>query len=124
MDINFSQNIPSATDDAAEKARLLSSRKISADGVIDEKQRQKLKKISQDFEGLFVGMMLKSMRETVGKEKLTDGGRGEEIFKSMLDQEYVAAASKTGGFGLAKQIEKELIRQETKRVPHKIDKVE
>ena len=121
MEINLSQNIPGTTDDAAEKAKLLSSRKLSPDGAIDEKHRQKLKKISQDFEGLFVGMMLKSMRETVGKEKLTNGGHGEDIFKSMLDQEYVAAASKSGGFGLAKQIEKELIRQETKRVPHKIE---
>jgi hypothetical protein len=68
MDMNFSQTIPTATDDAAEKAKLLSNRKVSTDGVMDEKQRQKLKKISQDFEGLFVGMMLKSMRETVGKE--------------------------------------------------------
>lgn len=123
MEINLSQNVPTVADTAVEKAQLLKNRKISADGALDEKQRQKLKKISQDFEGLFVGMMLKSMRETLGKDKdkLTSGGHGEEIFRSMLDQEYVAAATKTGGFGLAKQIEKELIRQETKRASRKIE---
>jgi len=68
------------------------------------------KKVAQDFEAMFVGMMLKSMRETVGKDKLTGGGHGEETFRSLLDQEYAAAAVKGGGIGLASTIEKELNR--------------
>jgi peptidoglycan hydrolase FlgJ len=54
--------------------------------------------------------MLKSMRDTVGKDKLTDGGRGEETFRSLLDQEYAQAAVRGGGIGLAPMIEKELTR--------------
>lgn len=59
---------------------------------------------------MFIGMMMKSMRDTVGKEKLTGGGHGEETFRSLLDQEYAAAAVRGGGIGLAKVIEKELTR--------------
>ena len=68
------------------------------------------KKVAQEFEAMFVGMMLKSMRETVGKDKLTGGGHGEETFRSLLDQEYAATASRNGGVGLAKMIEQELTR--------------
>lgn len=123
MDIGVTQNIPPAGDGAAEKARRL-QQQSSATAALDDKQRQKLKKISQDFEGLFVGMMMKSMRETVGKDKLTGGGHGEEVYRSMLDQEYTAAAVKRGGLGLAKQIEKELVRQESRRVPRKVNTIE
>jgi peptidoglycan hydrolase FlgJ len=70
----------------------------------------KAKKVGQEFEAMFVGMMLKSMRDTVGKDKLTDGGRGEETFRSLLDQEYAQAAVRGGGIGLAPMIEKELTR--------------
>ena len=107
-------HIPLAGDDAAEKARLLQLRKSGADGL-SEKQRQQAKKVSQEFEGLFIGMMMKSMRATVGANPINDGGHGEDVYRSMLDQQYVDAAIKRGGFGLAKQIEQEIIRQESKK---------
>jgi peptidoglycan hydrolase FlgJ len=68
------------------------------------------KRVAQEFEAMFLGMMLKSMRETVGKDNLTGGGRAEETYRSLLDQEYAAAAAKNGGIGLAQMIEKELTR--------------
>lgn len=121
MDVGLTQNIPSAGDTAAEKARQLKLQSSGTGAVLDDKQRQKLKKISQDFEGIFVGMMMKSMRGTVGKDTLTGGGHGDDVYLSMLDQEYAAAAVKRGGFGLAKQLEKELVRQESRHMPKKID---
>jgi peptidoglycan hydrolase FlgJ len=68
------------------------------------------KKVAGEFEAMFVGMMMKSMRETVGKDKLTGGGHGEETFRSLLDQEYAQAAARSGSVGLAQMIEKELTR--------------
>ena len=68
------------------------------------------KKVASEFESMFVAMMLKSMRDTVGKDKLTGGGHGEETFRSLLDQEYAATAARSGGIGLAHMIEKELTR--------------
>ncbi len=121
MDITISERITEQADDSVEKAKLLKSRTIKSEGAIDEKERRKLKAISQDFEGLFIGMMLKSMRGTTGEDKLTGGGHGEEVFRSLLDQQYVDIASKSGSFGLAGQIEKELIRQESRKISTKID---
>ena len=121
MDISPPQNMPAAGDDAAEKARNLQRQASTAASGLSEKQRQQAKKVSQDFEGLFIGMMMKSMRDTVGKDKLTGGGHGEEVYRSILDQEYVAAAVKRGGFGLAKHIEKDIIRQESRKIVRTVD---
>lgn len=120
MDATVTQNMPAPGDGAAEKARQL-QRQAAAGAGLSEKQRQQARKVSQDFEGLFVGMMLKSMRETVGKDELTGGGHGEDVYRSMLDQQYVEAAVKRGGFGLAKQIEKEIIRQESRKMVRTVD---
>lgn len=67
------------------------------------------RKVAQEFEAMFIAQMLKAMRETVGKETLTSGGRGEETFRSLLDQEYAAEAARTGGIGLARTIERQLV---------------
>ncbi len=68
------------------------------------------KKVAKDFEALFVGIMIKSMRDTVGKDSMTYGGHGEEVYRSLLDQEYAKAISDNNGLGLAERIEKELLK--------------
>ncbi|MSN25022.1 MAG: flagellar biosynthesis protein FlgJ [Geobacter sp.] len=121
MDITSTATVPDSSDNAAAKARQLQRLNVSGNNL-SEKQRLQAKKISQDFEAMVVGMMLKSMRETVGKDKLTGGGHGEEVYRSMLDQEYAAVSVKRGsGMGLAKMIEKDIIRQESRKVAPKID---
>jgi flagellar protein FlgJ len=74
-----------------------------------EKNNAAAKKVAKEFEAMFVSMMLKSMRETVGKDKLTGGGHGEEIYRSLLDQEYARAVAENGGLGLARTIEAQLL---------------
>jgi flagellar protein FlgJ len=123
MDMKFTTAvIPDVSGNSADKARLL--QKASSDGTVGltEKQRIQAKKVSQDFEALFVGMMMKSMRATVGKDHLTGGGHGEEVYRSMLDQEYAAVSVKQGrGLGIAKIIEKDIIRQEIRQIAPKVD---
>ncbi|ABQ28245.1 rod-binding protein [Geotalea uraniireducens] len=82
-----------------------------------EKEKAAAKKVAREFEVMFVGMMLKSMRETVGKDKLTGGGHGEEVYQSLLDQEYAKGVVDSGGVGLARMIEKQLVRQDKKVEP-------
>jgi flagellar protein FlgJ len=75
----------------------------------DAKTRASAKKVAQEFEAMFTGMMLKSMRSTSGPDKLTGGGRGEEVFQSMIDQEYAITIARQGGLGLAQTMEKQLL---------------
>ncbi|OGU18000.1 MAG: flagellar biosynthesis protein FlgJ [Geobacteraceae bacterium GWC2_53_11] len=116
--------LPDTAGASSDKARSLQRSMVSGGGVT-EKQRLQAKKVSQDFEALFVGMMMKSMRETVGKDTLTGGGHGEEVYRSLLDQEYANASVKRGGgLGLAKVLEKDIIRQESRKVAPKVDRQE
>lgn len=68
-----------------------------------------IKKLSDEFESIFLEIVLKSMRETVDKSKLTDGGNGEQIFQSMLDSEYAKNLSSQRTSGIADSIEKHLL---------------
>lgn len=122
MDITSAKTIPDTSDAAALKARQLQRQTQTQTGGLSEKQRLQAKKVSQDFEAMVVAMMLKSMRETVGKDKLTGGGHGEDVYRSLLDHEYAAVSVKRGGgMGLAKMIEKDIIRQESRKIAPTID---
>jgi len=53
-----------------------------------DKKDQDLRKACKEFESVFVHQLLKSMRRTIDKCDLFHGGQGEEIYESMLDEEY------------------------------------
>src|ERR1035437_7672047 len=97
MDLKIATAVPDISETVADKARQLQRATSNGGAGLTEKQRHQAKKVSQDFEALLVGMMMKSMRSTVGKDKLTGGGHGDEVYRSMLDQEYAAASVKRGG---------------------------
>ena len=64
-----------------------------------------LHRAAQDFEALFIHMMMKA-----GREGLDDGGiiprsDGEKFFTDALDQEFGRLAAQQGGFGIARQLE-------------------
>jgi soluble lytic murein transglycosylase-like protein len=67
-------------------------------------------KAAQDFEAMFIHQMLKSMRNTVPKDEEMSSGR--RIFTEMLDEQIANTASRTGHFGLAQIVYKELAGKE------------
>jgi flagellar protein FlgJ len=122
MDLKITTMTPDALGVSTDKARQLQRAASDRSSGISEKQRLQAKKVSQDFEGLFVGMMMKSMRASIGKDTLTGGGHGEDVYRSMLDQQYADASVKRGGgLGLAKLIEKDIIRQESRKTVRTVD---
>ncbi|MFA5479418.1 MAG: rod-binding protein [Candidatus Muiribacteriota bacterium] len=64
-------------------------------------QKNKLKETCQEFESIFVNEMMKAMRKTINKTGLVDGGQAENIFQSMLDEEYAREISQNGTLGLS-----------------------
>ena len=68
----------------------------------------KLKQATEDFEQIFVNMMLKEMNKGLGKTGFLDGGDYEKAFKDMLVDERAKQMSKSGSFGLAKMMYKQL----------------
>lgn len=71
-------------------------------------QNEQLKKAASAMESLFVKMMYKSMKQTVEKSGLLDGGQAEDIFDDMLGDELSVQFSGQGRFGLAEMIYNEL----------------
>ena len=61
---------------------------------------------AQDFEAIFIHQMFKAMRNTVPKDEEMSTGR--RIFTEMLDEQIANTASRTGSFGLANIIYREL----------------
>lgn len=70
---------------------------------------------AQEFEAVFLAEMFKPMFESVDVDPMFGGGQGEEMFRSMLVQEYGKEIAQTKGIGLADFVKRELIRiqQET-----------
>ncbi|MDP2823750.1 MAG: flagellar assembly peptidoglycan hydrolase FlgJ [Sulfuritalea sp.] len=70
-----------------------------------------LKAAAQQFEALFLQMVLKSMRDATPRDGLFDSEQ-TRMYESLLDQQLVQVlGAKSGGAGLAAMIEKQLLRQ-------------
>ena len=70
-----------------------------------------LKAAAQQFEALFLQMVLKSMRDATPREGLFDSDQSR-MYESLLDQQMAQVlGSKSGGTGLAAMIERQLMRQ-------------
>jgi len=70
-----------------------------------------MKAAAQQFEALFLQMVLKSMRDATPRESLFDSEQ-TRMYESLLDQQLVQVlGAKSGGTGLAAMIEKQLLRQ-------------
>ena len=75
---------------------------LSSKNAIDK--GSDLYKQCQEFEAIFVKMMLKEMKNSVLKTGLIDGGYAEDIFEDMLYDEYAKKMAQTAQFGLAETI--------------------
>ena len=74
------------------------------------KDIKQIKELAGEFESIFTELVLKSMRNSVQKGGLIDGGNGEDIFKGMLDSEYSKAMADQRSSGIADSIEKHLLQ--------------
>lgn len=88
-----------------------SARLKEVGGEIEDASRDaELRKACADFEALFLHKLLKTMRQTVPKSGLIDGGLREEIFTDMLDEKIASAAAHGRGTGLGERIYSDLRR--------------
>lgn len=88
----------------------ISSVRIENKPVIDPRnqEQKKLWDVAVEFEAIFIKQMLDSMKKTVNKEKLIDGGMTEDIFEDMLYEQRSISMAKNGSMGLAKTIYNQL----------------
>ncbi len=66
-------------------------------------------KVAREFEAVFISEMMRPMFEGLEVDPMFGGGRGEEVFKGMLIDEYGKGMARAGGIGLADHIKQQLI---------------
>ena len=101
--------IQSAMQPVTSPDRALRTEGMSLKGKAPASDAQ-LNKIAQDFESVFLNAMLAPMFESTKVNPMFGGGQGEEMFRSLLVDEYAKAFSKNGGIGIAASVKSELIR--------------
>ena len=71
---------------------------------------EKARETAQDFEAMFLSIMLDFMWKGPNTDALFGGGNGEDMFRSVLTQEYGKTMARAGGVGLADTIYQEIIK--------------
>ncbi|NIA29234.1 MAG: transglycosylase SLT domain-containing protein [Actinobacteria bacterium] len=70
--------------------------------------RERLRKICSNFEAIFVGKLLKSMRQSSGNDSLFGDGLGAQTYQSMFDSKLSEKIAQDGGFGVGRLLFNEL----------------
>jgi peptidoglycan hydrolase FlgJ len=70
----------------------------------------KARETAESFEAHFLATFVESMFSGIKADGPFGGGQGETVFRSMLNQEYGAAISRSGGVGIADAVFSEILR--------------
>ena len=68
------------------------------------------RKVSEEFESVFLFEVLNSMYSGLDTTGLFGGGPSEQMFRSMLNEEVAKSISRAGGIGISDAIYAEIIR--------------
>ncbi len=98
---------PAAGLSAAATAALAGDPKATA-------RAAKAKNAGEDFEAVFLNSMFQQMFAGVGNDPFS-GGPGAQIWRSFLTEEYAKSFVKTGGIGIAAQVQRELLAHQEVR---------
>lgn len=75
--------------------------------TVDKTDEETLKQVAGQFEALFTGMMLKTMRQASLGEGILDSSQSD-MYRDMADQQLAMDMSKKGGLGLQESIIRQL----------------
>ena len=68
-----------------------------------------VRQTSEQFEAYFIQQMMKTMRESIEKSDLVEGGN-IDMYQDMMDKEISLQMVKRGGMGLADMMERQMVR--------------
>ncbi len=69
-----------------------------------------VRRAAEEFEAVFLSQMLAPMFEGLETDELFGGGAGEDIYRSILVEEYGKSIARAGGIGLSDAIQREILR--------------
>jgi soluble lytic murein transglycosylase-like protein len=83
---------------------------------LEPSQKLKLEKAVREFESVFVGYVLKGMRNTIEKADNTNDGFGSDLLAGMFDMELAKHVSQSSNIGVARMLYKTMTGEE---LPHR-----
>ncbi|MCC6912370.1 MAG: rod-binding protein [Rhodospirillaceae bacterium] len=104
----LSAQVAKKTGHAAPSAAL-PGMKLSA---ADEK---KAREAGKDFEAFFIGQMMEHMMAGIETDPTFGGGPGEDMWRSMLNQEYGKELAKSGKLGIADHVMRGMLLAQEQR---------
>ncbi|MHA1158704.1 MAG: rod-binding protein [Alphaproteobacteria bacterium] len=69
-----------------------------------------VRRAAEEFEAVFIAQMLAPMFEGLETDELFGGGAGEDVYRSILVEEYGKSIARAGGIGLSDVIQREILR--------------
>ena len=69
-----------------------------------------VRRAAEEFEAVFISQMMAPMFEGLKTDELFGGGAGEDIYRSVLVEEYGKSIARAGGIGLSDAIQREILR--------------
>jgi flagellar protein FlgJ len=74
-------------------------------------------KTSKEFESVFISQFMGSMFQGISTDGPTGGGQGEEMFRSLMIDQYSKSIEQRGGFGLAAAVKRQLLKHQEAPAP-------
>jgi Rod binding domain-containing protein len=67
---------------------------------------------AKEYESVFISQFLSSMFSGIPTDGITGGGQGEEMFRSLMVDQYAKGLQARGGFGIAANMQAELLKHQ------------
>ncbi len=78
------------------------------DATMPSNDEAGLRRVGRQLEGVFVQQIFKAMRETVSHDGAIDGGAGEDMFTSMMDEHMAELAPNQWKHGIGESLVRQL----------------
>ena len=99
-------------DSAVQSTALLATQRPLAAKPQATPLAARAEKAAKDYESVFISQMLGAMFSGIKSDGITGGGQGEEMFRSLMINEYGKSLAAQGGFGLADQMKAQLLKHQ------------
>lgn len=94
----------------AEKLAANTTANPAATAKLSAQQLQTIDKTAKEYEGMFLAEMLSHMFSGIEVDTEFGGGKGEEMFRSLLVQEYGKKIAEGPGLGIAAKVKEVMIQ--------------
>lgn len=83
---------------------------LASQGKVSGLNEEQAKKAAEQFESFFLGQMLEYMNSDIDGQGMFGGGHAEDVWRSMLNQEYGKEIAKSSSLGVADAVMRSMLQ--------------